>query len=184
MSFDKLMLTKKHFGYKMTVSSVLVKVIHLIQFFMQAYFVRATKLYKRKKAGDTLIQLIRKSSQPIYSQIIEQYKYMLIQGFLKKGDMIPSVRKLALDLSVTPGTVAKAYSELERQGIIETVRGKGTFVAGIPEVTPDKGAIGKVKENLKKECMELIYLGLGKEEVLKMVEEIYDKIKEGECVHG
>lgn len=125
-----------------------------------------------------------KSSQPIYSQIGEQYKYMLIQGFLKKGDAIPSVRKLALQLSITPGTVAKAYSELERQGIIETVRGKGTFIAGIPKDTPDKGEILKVKEKLKKECMELIYLGLGKKEVLQIVEEVYDSIKKGEKAHA
>ena len=127
-----------------------------------------------------MIQLDLRSSQPIYEQIVEQYKYLLIRGYLKKGDMIPSVRKLALELAITPGTVSKAYGELERQGIIETIRGKGTFIAGIPNNPRDEGVIFKVKEQMKKQCMELIYLGLGKEEVMQIVEEVYDSIKKGE----
>ena len=70
-----------------------------------------------------MVKLDYRSDQPIYEQIISQYKYLLLQGFLKKGDSIPSVRKLALELDITPGTVAKAYRELENQGVIETVRG-------------------------------------------------------------
>ncbi len=131
-----------------------------------------------------MIQLDLRSNQPIYEQIVEQYKYLLIRGFLKKGDAIPSVRKLALELSITPGTVAKAYGELERQGMIETIRGKGTFIAGIPDSKPDEGAILKVKEQMRKQCMELIYLGLGKEEVMKMMEEIFDSIAKGDKKNG
>ena len=51
------------------------------------------------------------TNKPIYEQIIKQYKYLVLQGYLKSGDAILSVRKLALQLSVTPGTVAKAYQE-------------------------------------------------------------------------
>ena len=65
-----------------------------------------------------MIQINQSSSEPIYEQIIKQYKYLVLQGYLKSGDAILSVRKLALQLSVTPGTVAKAYQELERIGIV------------------------------------------------------------------
>ena len=69
-----------------------------------------------------MVQLDFRSSQPIYEQIVTQYKYRMLQGYLKKGDAVPSVRRLALELNVTPGTVAKAYREMEQQGLIETVR--------------------------------------------------------------
>ena len=69
-----------------------------------------------------MIQLDFRSSQPIYEQIISQYKYMTLQGYLKPGDAIPSVRKLAIQLEVTPGTVAKAYRIMESQGMIEKER--------------------------------------------------------------
>lgn len=124
-----------------------------------------------------MIRLDLRSSQPIYEQIISQYKYMMLQGYLKKGDSIPSVRKLALTLDVTPGTVAKAYRELEQQNLIETVRGKGTFVAGIAENIRNEGVVEKVKEALKTQCMELICQGLGREEILHLVEEIMEELK-------
>lgn len=131
-----------------------------------------------------MISVDLKSNQPLYLQIVEQYKMLLIKGYLKKNDPILSVRKLALELSITPGTVAKAYSILESQNIIETVRGKGTFIAGMPETTRDEGVIERVKEDLKKQCMELIYLGLDKEEVLDIVSEVYDTIVKGEKDNG
>ena len=78
---------------------------------------------------------------------------------MKKGDAIPSVRKLALELDVTPGTVAKAYREMEQSGMIETIRGKGTFMADIPFTARNEGVIRKMKTEIEKNCMELIYQG-------------------------
>lgn len=104
---------------------------------------------------------------------------MLLRGYLKPGDGIPSVRKLALSLDITPGTVTKAYKELEQQHIIETIRGKGTFVAAIPEVSRDEGVIKRVKEDLKEQCMELIYQGMKKEEIISMVEEVVESLLKG-----
>ena len=86
----------------------------------------------------TLIQLDFRSTQPIYEQIISQYKFLTLQAFLKPGDSIPSVRKLAMELGVTPGTVAKAYREMEKQGLIETLRGRGTFIDGVPDKARDE----------------------------------------------
>ena len=126
-----------------------------------------------------MIQLNFHSSVPIYEQIVTQYKYMILQGYLRQGDAIPSVRKLALQLEITPGTVAKAYRELERRHVIETVRGKGTFIAGKGDFKEDEEVIKKVKEDLKAQCMELIYQGWDKPRILKLVEEIFTELKGG-----
>lgn len=120
-----------------------------------------------------MIHLDFRSSQPIYEQIIVQVKFLILQGYLKAGDAIPSVRKLAMQLEVTPGTVAKAYRELERGHVIETIRGKGTFISGEVEFKEDEGVIRKVKEEMKAQCMELIYQGWDKNKILQLIEEIF-----------
>jgi GntR family transcriptional regulator len=69
------------------------------------------------------------SDQPIYEQIVAQIVYAVAEGSLPAGEMIPSVRELAEELLVNPNTVARAYQELERQGFVESRRGKGMEVA-------------------------------------------------------
>ena len=68
------------------------------------------------------------SGKAIYEQIMEQVKEAAWKGYLKPGDALPSVRKLALSLNVTPNTVAKAYQLLEKEKVIITIRGKGAFL--------------------------------------------------------
>lgn len=131
-----------------------------------------------------MIRLDFRSSQPIYEQIISQYKFLTLQGYLKSGDAIPSVRRLAVDLKITPGTVAKAYREMEKQGLIETLRGKGTFIAGIPEKVRDEGVINQVKEGLKEQCMELIYQGLNRSEIIRLIEDILEELQGGKSYAG
>lgn len=139
--------------------------------------------YNRKK-GENMIRLDFRSSQPIYEQIISQYKFLTLQGYLKSGDAIPSVRRLAMDLEITPGTVAKAYREMEKQGLIETLRGKGTFIADIPERVRDEGVVKQVKEGLKEQCMELIYQGFNSSEIIRLIEEILEELQGGKSYAG
>ena len=73
-------------------------------------------------------QLDTKSGVPIYRQIIEQVKYAIGRGELEPGDRLPTVRQLAVDLSVNPNTVVRAYRELEIAGVLDTQQGTGTFV--------------------------------------------------------
>jgi GntR family transcriptional regulator len=75
-----------------------------------------------------------KSGVPIYRQIQDQVRYGIASGRLRPGEQLPTVRALAVDLSVNPNTVIKAYSELERQGVLTTEQGSGTFVAPVPAV--------------------------------------------------
>ena len=75
------------------------------------------------------ISINLKDGMPIYRQIANQIRYMVASGILKPGEEISPVRTLALDLSVTPNTVVKAYQELENQGVIFKRRGAGTYIA-------------------------------------------------------
>ena len=129
-----------------------------------------------------MIKINPMSNEPIYEQIIRQYKYLVMREYLKPGDAVLSVRKLALSLSVTPGTVAKAYQELERTGIIETIRGKGTFIARQLKTEPKWEKVSKYRQQFKVPCMELLYLGFEKKEIMEMVEEICSEIQRGEFV--
>lgn len=80
--------------------------------------------------GDVLDIIISNSSgKPIYEQITSQIKNMIINGTLSEGEMLPSMRLLAKELRISVITTKRAYEELERDGFIETVTGKGSFVA-------------------------------------------------------
>ena len=74
------------------------------------------------------IQIDTKSGVPFYRQITEQVKFGIARGDLTTGDRLPTVRQLAVDLSINPNTVIRAYRELEFEGVIETHQGSGTFV--------------------------------------------------------
>lgn len=123
-----------------------------------------------------MVVLDYKSSKPIYEQIIEQIKFNIMKGYLKPGDAIPSVRKLALELKITPGTVSKAYQELERQQIIETIRGKGTFIAGEIVLKPDEVKLQAVRKNLQTELMELKMMGYDREMIVDLIKGIYEEM--------
>lgn len=69
-----------------------------------------------------------KSGVPFYRQIIEQVKFAIARGELQPGDRLPTVRQLAVDLSINPNTVIRAYRELEIEGVLDTHQGSGTFV--------------------------------------------------------
>ena len=69
------------------------------------------------------------SGVPLYRQIIDQIKYALASGEIATGDRLPTVRQLAVELSINPNTVAKAYNELELTGYVDTHQGSGTFIA-------------------------------------------------------
>ncbi len=79
------------------------------------------------------LQIEPQSPIPIYVQIEEQVRALIAAGQLRPGDQLPTIRQLAVDLGVNYNTVARAYLELERAGVITTQRGRGTFVAGVPD---------------------------------------------------
>jgi len=83
------------------------------------------------------IQLDVKSGVPFYRQVIDQVKAAIATGSIEPGDRLPTVRQLAVDLSINPNTVSRAYTELELTGLVETQMGSGTFVGNRPVENDD-----------------------------------------------
>lgn len=81
-----------------------------------------------------MISINYQDSRPIYEQIVSGYQKLIFRGVLRPDERIPSVRSMAATLTANPNTVQKAYAELERQGFIYTVRGRGNFVCGDPRL--------------------------------------------------
>ena len=75
-----------------------------------------------------IFQIDFKSGKPVYLQLVDQVRYAAASGALRPGDPLPSIRPLAEELRVNRNTIAKAYTELESQGVIETIPGKGCFL--------------------------------------------------------
>lgn len=125
-----------------------------------------------------MFRIDARSGRPIYEQIIDQIKEAVLKGYLKQGDAIPSVRRMAKELSVTPNTVAKAYQELERQRIIETIQGKGAFISARELKGPDERKTAEIREKLKVLLIELTYEGYSREEIMKLIAELYDTLQQ------
>lgn len=114
-----------------------------------------------------MIKLDLQSRVPLYEQLQEQIIRLSLMGVLEANEQLPSVRSLAREVGVNPNTVAKAYQELERQGIIYTISGRGSFVS--PNVlslqSPRQAALDEVFEALDKALSR----GIPPEELLEQV---------------
>ena len=112
-----------------------------------------------------------KSRVPIYEQLKMRTLELIVAGVLQQDSQLPSVRSLARDLGVNPNTIQKAYQDMEKEGIIYSVAGKGSFVNDIrPLKEKEREA---AEENLRQTCMQLKRCGISKAQVLSMVEEIF-----------
>ncbi|MCB2293388.1 GntR family transcriptional regulator [Clostridium algoriphilum] len=122
-----------------------------------------------------MINIDSRSSKPIYEQIIEKIKENIIKGIFKPGDKLPSVRELASLITVNPNTIGKAYTELERMKAIEVIRGKGTYVVENFEPIMDEAKMREIKENMKRIIIEAHYIGLDKDMLIEMLNDIYSE---------
>lgn len=116
------------------------------------------------------------SEEPIYRQIAEQIKAMIVRGELAEGEMLPSIRNLAKELGISVITVKKAYEELEREGYIVSSQGKGTFVAVQNRELLREMRLRVVEEKLEEAAVAAKSLGLSLDEMKEMLEILY---KEG-----
>ena len=109
------------------------------------------------------------SYKPVYRQIVEKVKSMVFMGKLREGEFIPSIRTLAKDLGVNVNTVARAYRELVAEGVIEPVKGEGYVVAKLNRDSFVKDKIEELLSVLK----DLKDLGISKERILSLLEEVF-----------
>lgn len=110
------------------------------------------------------------SDKPIYEQIVSQIKDLILSGELEQGSMLPSIRNLASDLRISVITTKRAYSELEAQGFIETVQGKGSFVAGGNMELLREERLRHVEELLASAVREADSVGVGLSELHDMLD--------------
>lgn len=110
------------------------------------------------------------SRTPIYRQLIDQVRRGVAQGRLNPGQRLPSIRQLSRDLVVNPNTIARAYTELERDGTLVTQQGRGAFVAEIHNDLTKRARRKQLEEKLDGLLVEAVHLGFSAEELLGMVE--------------
>ncbi len=119
-----------------------------------------------------------KSGLPIYEQLCRSITRMAAMGALEPGEALPSVRALAQKLGINPNTVQKAYQMLERDGIIFSVKGKGSFLAG------DEAAVARRKqlvlEKVHDAVAEAVLCGVAKEEILALISGAFDERRKQE----
>lgn len=115
-----------------------------------------------------MISLNYRDASPIYEQIKNGLKKLIITGALKEGDKLPSVRSLAMELAINPNTIQKAYNELENEGYIYSVPGKGSFASG--DVKEDERRREELKRRIRELVAELRFLGATREELLALLE--------------
>lgn len=113
------------------------------------------------------------SNAPIYEQIASQLKGMIIKGELLEGEALPSIRELARDLQVSVITTKRAYEEVEKEGFIETVHGKGSFVAIQNKELIKEKKLKIIEEKLMKAVEESKMLGISYKEIHEMLKILF-----------
>jgi len=124
-----------------------------------------------------VFQLNFKSGKAVYLQLVDQVKVAAACGAVQPGEPLPAIRPLAEELRVNRNTVAKAYAELESQGIIETVVGKGCFVR--PTNSPFKKDVRRklLAETIDAAVVHAHHLQIGKDEFLRLADERFDALE-------
>lgn len=116
------------------------------------------------------IRFVLDYSQPLYEQVLEQFRNSIAKGEIALGEKMPSVRELAQALKINPNTVLRAYQELERDALTETRRGQGTFI------TRDADRVAEIRRKLAEQAVndfldKMRSLGLTRDEILRLLEE-------------
>ena len=122
------------------------------------------------------IHLSQKDVRPLYEQIVDQVKGLIMDGTLSAGENLPSIRQLAQQLLTSVITVRRAYDELEHQGYIYTRPGLGTFVSEISEGDLARMRQEQAIELLSTAIQKCRVLGLGKEEIEDVIENLLEQL--------
>ena len=120
------------------------------------------------------IQLSFKSGKPVYLQVVDQVKAAAASGALRAGEPLPSIRELAESLRVNRNTIGKAYTELERQGAIETIAGKGCFLRSGASLLRKDARVNLVAAAVDEAVVQAHHLKLTRADFLRLAETRFD----------
>ena len=121
-----------------------------------------------------MIQLNYRDARPIYEQVKDGLRKLMVSGVIQEGEKLPSVRTMASSLAINPNTIQRAYMELEQQGLICPVKGKGSFVTDSSRIR--QIGVEETLSELKKITEKGMALGVGEEEMIDVICSCY---KEG-----
>lgn len=119
------------------------------------------------------ISVDTRDRKPIYEQLCDNIKQLVLKGIMKPHEQLPGVRTLAMQLAINPNTIQKAYTELEHQGIIYSIQGRGSFICdNISSLVNEQKSelLGEIEQNFKK----ALELGIDKNEILKITDKIWE----------
>ena len=130
--------------------------------------------------GSTLpFHVDARSATPIYDQIVTQVRFAIASGTLARGEALPSVRQLAVALRVNPNTVARAYRELESEGLVDTQQGRGTFVAQADRRLSPAARRSALAPAVERLVAEASALGLTPTELAQIVRDAAERLAAG-----
>lgn len=121
------------------------------------------------------IIITNSSGEPIYTQITNQIKAMIISGELKEGDALPSMRVLAAGLRISVITTKRAYEDLEREGFIESYTGRGSFVKAQNKELLREESLRQIEKLIGEACSKANQIGITKEEIKDIVDIFYEE---------
>lgn len=120
-----------------------------------------------------MIVINYKDRRPIYEQVVERFQELIVKGVLKPGEQMPSVRALAVELSINPNTIQKAYAELERRGFTYTVKGRGSFISARDDFQEYRQK--EVLQNFQKDVEHARDIQIQRETLTEIIDNCYDK---------
>lgn len=123
-----------------------------------------------------MIILDYRDKRPIYEQVVEKMEHLIICGGLESGSKLPSVRSLAMELSVNPNTIQRAYAQLEQDGYIYTVIGRGNYVTSRSEW--QSSTFKSLKQDFTDLLTQARDAGVPKKDLLDLLNDIYTEKKE------
>jgi len=121
-----------------------------------------------------LLQIDFKSGKPVYLQLVDHIRYAAASGALRPGEPLPSIRPLAEELRVNRNTVAKAYAELESQGVIETIPGKGCFLREVSSPLTKTARNDLLIQEIDRAIVAAHHLQIGDADLLALVKKRLD----------
>jgi DNA-binding transcriptional regulator YhcF (GntR family) len=131
-----------------------------------------------------VFQINFKSGLPVYLQLVDQVKAAVASGALRPGEPLPSIRPLAEELKVNRNTIAKAYGEMESQGIIEAQAGRGCFVTGSPSPLKKEARHRLLVQEIDQAVVQAHHLQVPRDEFLRLVHERFDVLEEKQEAHA
>ena len=125
-----------------------------------------------------MITIDYKDRRPIYEQIVSSIEDLAVRGVLEPDSQLPSVRQLAVELSINPNTIQRAYSQLEKTGVIYSVKGKGNFVAADPKRLREE-KMEQILQEMEKLLRQALARGVGRERMENWLHSLLEKEEGG-----